>query len=158
MPVEALDARTHAFPIPIAGVLGADLLAGQVLDVRPDPCRVRLEPAGGPRSGGLPVALLDGVPYVQAAASDGKRSVSGLFRVSTGSPVVTSALAEGSALRALSVNGQLFENLAAATAATPDANAAGAIGEPVWSHWRMRLDLKRKRLWLAPEPSRTQGR
>ena len=35
-----LDPRSHAFPTPIAGVIGADILADHVLDIRFAPCRV----------------------------------------------------------------------------------------------------------------------
>ena len=44
--VEVLDLRTGALPTPIAGVIGADVLRGYVVDVSFAPCRVALRPAG----------------------------------------------------------------------------------------------------------------
>ena len=49
MRVLELDARTRSFPTPIAGVLGSDILAGQVLEIEQNPCRLRLSPP--PRRG-----------------------------------------------------------------------------------------------------------
>ena len=151
MPVEALDARTRDFPIPIAGVLGADVLAGQVLEVRPDPCRLRLEPSHAAVGEGLSVELRGGVPYVRAGISSGPRTLFGPFRVATGSPapVVLGAsqdLAPSETLRALSLDGKLLENLQAVLPPAPGAD--DAIGEPVWSRFTMRLDFGRRTLSL----------
>ncbi|HKR87047.1 MAG TPA: hypothetical protein VJS38_02640, partial [Phenylobacterium sp.] len=47
--VTKLDARLRALPTPVAGVIGADVLAGRVVDVRFAPCRVRIyEPGRAP--------------------------------------------------------------------------------------------------------------
>lgn len=43
------DARTYAFPTPIAGVIGADVLKAVIVEVDFQPCRVELHaPADGP--------------------------------------------------------------------------------------------------------------
>jgi hypothetical protein len=162
MSVESLDVRTRDFPVPIAGVLGADVLAGQVMEVRPDPCRVRLGPSRGGRRASMPVTLKGGVPYVQGAASDGTRGMAGAWRIATGSPSpvvldLARDLAPAGRLRALTVSGRLVENLAAAASPTPGGDALGAIGEPVWSQFNMRLDLGRRTLSLTPPPSRGQA-
>jgi hypothetical protein len=153
MRVVALDDRTRRFPIPIGGVLGADVLAGQVLEVRPDRCRVRISPSAAALGrAGMPVTLVDGVPYLRAAASDGARGARGLFRIDTGSPAPValddpSRIAEGR-LRGLSMDGRLFEAQAAIPRAKSDDGAMGAIGEPIWARFTIRLDFGRKTLSL----------
>ena len=169
MQVLELDARTRTFPTPIAGVLGSDVLAGQVLTVRQNPCRLRLSPSG--RSGGaraaitLPVELRAGVPYVRAGASDGVRSQTGVFRIDTGGPLAVTltpsaapvAPSDGR-LRALSLGGVLFENVSSAP--VPDAGdaALGGIGEPIWARFSIRLDYIARTLTLVePSPPRRAG-
>ena len=45
-----LDARTYAFPTPIAGVIGADMLSGYVVDLAVSPCRVAIwKPGSAPQ-------------------------------------------------------------------------------------------------------------
>ncbi|HEX4179168.1 MAG TPA: hypothetical protein VHY32_00100 [Caulobacteraceae bacterium] len=154
MRVIALDDRTRAFPTPIAGVLGADILVGQVLEVRMSPCRLNLSPSRPGSRRGLPIEIRGGVPFVRAAASDGTISVAGAFRIDTGSPA-PAMLAGGSVttpnnrLRALSFGDRLFENLAAIKR-PEDADGAGAIGEPIWSRFDLRLDFCRRILALEP--------
>jgi hypothetical protein len=154
MPVLELDARTRAFPTPIAGVLGADILKGQVLEVRPDPCRLRISPSRRRARAGMPVTLKDGVPYVRAAASDGAASAGGLFRIDTGStaPVAfnPAALAVSGRLRGLSLGDRLFEDVIAVPRTKADDGALGAIGEPIWAKFHMRLDFGGRRLVLEP--------
>lgn len=168
--VADLDARTHAFPTPIAGVIGADLLAGQVVDVDFAPCRVEIWPAGqAPRfrpARSLPLRLAGGAPVVDAAVADGPRTAVGGFVVSTGldSAVrldaalasVPGAKAEDLApygplrarLRALSLAGELFETLPAGLQPHVE-GAVGAVGAPVLARWRLRLDFARGRLLLG---------
>ncbi|MFZ3006904.1 MAG: hypothetical protein WA047_12045, partial [Phenylobacterium sp.] len=75
--VADLDARTYAFPTPIAGVIGADVLSAYVVDVSFAPCRVRIWPPG--RAPGFPadtrlaMPLRAGRPVVTAAVADGPR-------------------------------------------------------------------------------------
>lgn len=153
--VLALDDRTRAFPTPIAGVLGSDILAGRVIEVRPDPCRVRLSRHGPhtPAEITLPIELRGGVPYVRAGISDGARSAVGAYRIDTGSgrsaalasasPVVL----ESGRLRALALGGALFEAVPAER--RQDASPA-AIGEPIWSRFTLRLDYAARVLTLTP--------
>ena len=83
-----LDARTYAFPTPIAGVIGADLLSAHVVDVSFEPCRVEIWPADrAPRFGAdrrLAMTMAGGSPVVDAAAADGPRTAVGRFVVATG--------------------------------------------------------------------------
>src|SRR5258705_21152 len=73
--VEAIDRRPGARPTPIAGVIGADVLRGFVLDVSFAPCRVRRSPAGRARAfparWSLPLSWLAERPVVSAAVADG---------------------------------------------------------------------------------------
>lgn len=164
-----LDARTYAFPTPIAGVIGADLLSAYVVDVSFAPCRVEIWPAGkAPRFAAemrLAMALAGGSPVVSAAAADGPRTAMGGFVVATGLDgaarlsealaSVPGAAAEDVApygrlraeLRALSFAGQLFERLKAGLQPQV-AGAVGAIGPPVLAQWSLRFDFPRGRLLL----------
>ncbi|RYG00160.1 MAG: hypothetical protein EON94_09990, partial [Caulobacteraceae bacterium] len=86
--VADLDARTWAFPTPIAGVIGADLLAAYVVDVSFEPCRVAIYPRGqAPTFDAKTVLRLKrgaGVSTAQAAVSDGAVSRAGDFVIATG--------------------------------------------------------------------------
>lgn len=170
--VEVLDARLFALSTPVAGVIGADVLAGRVLDVRFAPCRVSLYEAGRAPAFGrgvtLPLAWRDGRPVAPAAVADGRRTLAGDFVVATGAdtPVrLRDDLADvpGAAkraplypygvvrptLRALSFAGDLYEAQASGLAAKADLDAAGEIGAPVLAHYRVRFDFVRGRLELA---------
>jgi hypothetical protein len=97
--------------------------------------------------------LEDGVPYVRASGSDGERSVSGMFRVDTGSPApvaldAASSLAPDGRLRGLSIGGTLFEDVLAVPRQAGGEGAVGALGEPVWSHFVIWLDFGRRTLTL----------
>lgn len=169
--VAALDGRTRRQATPITGVLGADLLAGLVLEVIPAPCRLRLADRADAFAPlvALPVRVQDGVPALDAAASDGTVSISGRFRVSTGADVgvrLNPSLAhadgvpadgEVATLRGLSLGGLLVEQPSAAVAAQDLPGADGEIGEPVWSAWGLVLDLKRGRLVLF-DPGQQKAR
>lgn len=168
--VADLDARTYAFPTPIAGVIGADVLAGQVVDVDFAPCRVEIwKPRRAPRFEArqvLAMRLSGGVPVVAGAVADGPRTAVGGFVAATGldAPVrldealagVPGAKAEDLApygarrarLRALSLAGELFENLPAGLTPPVD-GAIGAVGAPVLARWRLRFDFSRGRLSLG---------
>ncbi|HEX4183382.1 MAG TPA: hypothetical protein VHY34_08990, partial [Caulobacteraceae bacterium] len=168
MQVLALDDRTRAFAVPIAGVLGADVLAGRTLEVQPDPCRVRLsQPGRAPahRSGVvLPLQIKDGAPYIRAAVSDGMTGVAGEFRVDTGSPVsvtlgaASAALAREGRLRGLSIGGLLIESAPTKAAQDTPEGVLGRIGEPIWSRFAVRLDYAGQTLGLsAPRRARSRG-
>lgn len=164
-----LDARTYAFPTPIAGVIGADILSAYVVDVSFAPCRVSIWPVGkAPRFHAdtfLTMRLIDGRPVVTAAVADGPRTAVGGFVVATGLDSATrldEALASvpgagaldvapygprRAALRALSLAGELFEALTAGLQ-PPVEGAIGAVGPPVLSRWSLRFDFPRGRLLL----------
>jgi len=160
MQVLELDARTRGFVTPISGVLGSDLLAGLVLDVQPNPCRLHLSRPSRVRGLGstirLPLELRADVPYIRAGVSDGTRSEAGVFRVVTGGTVAVSLAsaaplkASDGRLRALAIGGTLFENVSAGPAPDPAEGALGRIGEPIWSRFRMRLDYAARTLTLSP--------
>jgi hypothetical protein len=181
--VAALDARFQGLPTPVAGVIGADQLWGYVLDVRFSPCRLGLwRPTQAPRFGAgriLPLGAAGGRPVVRASVADGTRTLTGGFVPATGSTVPVRlrddvADAPGAAkrealypygalrpdLRALSLAGDLFENLPSGLLAKADAPALGEIGAPVLARYRLRFDFPAGRLSLAREkgpPDRSSG-
>lgn len=167
-----LDARTYAFPTPIAGVIGADLLSAYVVDVSFTPCRVAIYPLSqAPRFHGetsLPLRTDGGVPTTRAAVSDGPNALAGQFVVATGAAAAVRvaqnlASVPGAAkpddllpygetrarLRAASFAGTLFENLPGGLAPAAG-QTAGVIGGPMLNRWRLRFDFPRGRLLLAP--------
>lgn len=167
--VADLDARTWAFPTPIAGVIGADLLAGYVVDVSFNPCRVAIYPLRRAPAfhavTSLPLEHGAGVALAQAAVSDGPEALRGRFVVSTGAdtairlserlaavpgaPKPDQILPYGEArasLRAASFAGALFENLDGGLVKEAG-SASGVIGAPLLSRWRsLRFDFARGRL------------
>lgn len=170
--VVKLDARLRALPTPVAGVIGADILAGRVLDVSFTPCRVRISAPGAEPpfhpAATLPLVWRAGRPIAPAAVSDGRRTVAGGFVISTGSDTAV-RLREGLAqapgasppeavypygaarprLRALSFAGDLYENLPSGLEAAPDLDADGEIGAPLLARYRLRFDFAHGRLDLA---------
>jgi hypothetical protein len=173
--VTDLDARTWAFPTPIAGVIGADVLSAYVVDIQFSPCRVRLSALGtAPRLPGGQVtafALAGGIPTVMAAVSDGPRARAGAFVIATGGDTSlrlasSQANAPGAAkpaellpygtwrarLRAASLAGQLWENLTVGFLADTDlpTGALGAIGPQRLAAWRIRIDYPGRQVILAP--------
>jgi hypothetical protein len=172
--VVKLDDRLRALPTPVAGVLGADLLAGHVLDVRFAPCRVTLQEPGRARpfihTVSLPLAWREGRPVAPAAIADARRAWTSDFVLATGSDTPVRlrddlADAPGAAhrealyaygearprLRALSFAGELFENLPGGLSARSGFDAAGEIGAPVLARYRLRFDFVRGELLLAKE-------
>lgn len=161
--VRDLDVRTHTFTTPIAGVIGADLLADFVVDIRFQPCWIALwrkgsEPRFRPRLT-LPVFWILQAPTIPASIADGPTALTGPFVVSTGlgRPVrLDAAMAsipgggDHGALRALSFGGRLFENIDAVL--QPEGETLGAVGAPVLSRFRMRLDMPGQSLQLTPAP------
>ena len=169
--VADLDARTYAFPTPIAGVIGADLLSNYVVDVSFAPCRVVIYPLRqAPRFASaavVPLKTIDGVATARAAVSDGPRAFAADFVVATGgdAPVrVSEGLAQApgakpqdvlpggerrASLRAASFAGTLFENLPGGLSPA-SARSAGVIGAPLLARWRLRFDFPHGRLLLAP--------
>lgn len=167
--VADLDSRAPGFATPIAGVLGADVLGRFVVDLDFAPCRVRFSSGRGWRAPrgtrSLPLSIVEGLPTVRAAVSDVRRARQGLFAIDwssraavrlTGgvfnppreSPPRSVAPAR---LRALSIGGDLYEEVSAGLAPDIDPALAGALGVDLWSRWRLRLDMAGGRLWLSPK-------
>ncbi|WP_374472131.1 hypothetical protein [Phenylobacterium sp.] len=170
--VADLDVRTGLLPTPVAGVIGADVLKDQVVDVSFAPCRVRLSrPGRAPAFPGqrLDLAWAEGRPVALAGASDGSTALRGPFVLSTGldAPVRLSealAAAPGAAtpgellpygvlrprLAALSFGDALLADVPAGLMnPTPD-SVAGALGAPVLARWRVRFDFPAGELRLQP--------
>jgi hypothetical protein len=164
MQIANLDAREARFVTGIAGVIGADALTGLVVDIQTAPCRVRLERRARPLAGAvrLRTRQIAGVPVVRAAISDGVTTRAGWFAIDTGRLGVRIADARltrepppgagdsPARLRALSLGGALFEQVPAGL--NPPAGLAGAVGEAVWSRYRLRIDLSRGWLEMARSP------
>ncbi|MDP2258437.1 MAG: hypothetical protein Q8J89_01795 [Caulobacter sp.] len=169
--VADLDGRAPGFVTPVAGVIGADILAAFVIDLRFEPCRVRLYAGRAPGVRGGAVLRLEtvgGVPAVRAAISDDRQARAGLFAVDWSSRAavrltgarITPAV-EGldparrdlapARLRALSLDGMLYEEPSAALATDLDPALAGALGLDLWSRWSLRLDIAGGRLTLLPK-------
>lgn len=164
-----LDARSAGFVTPIAGVIGADVLSRYVVDLDFSPCRIRLSlPGGAPRFAtgfSLPLSLTNGALTVPAAVTDGRHVRIGQFaldlsaeaalRLPGAAPVrtVKSDLAPRNTakgrLRALSFNDHLVEQPSVSLAPDLDPALAGAVGNGVWSRYRLRIDLGRAKLSLA---------
>lgn len=169
--VADLDGRAPGFPTPIAGVIGADVLARYVVDINFAPCRVRLSLRDGPRRRGsrvLTLTRVNGVPTVLAAVSDDRRARRGAFALDFSARAAVRLTAAGftpagskaeraprgaapARLRALSFDGALYEEASAALAADLDPALAGAFGTDLWSRWRVRLDIAHGRLVLSPK-------
>ncbi|HZZ35335.1 MAG TPA: hypothetical protein VFE03_06385 [Caulobacteraceae bacterium] len=174
MAVEDLDARSVGFDTTINGVIGADVLQRFVVEIDFDPCRVafhRRAPDRRAGAGRLRVSRAAGVPVVEATAFDGVRARRGLFAIDTASAGVRLDPEETSfsrplplgvdptlrhrppaRLAALSLAGRVFPRTPAGLLETPAPGLTGAIGDAVWSHYRMRLNLKAG--WLELEPVR----
>ena len=178
-----LDARMRKLPTPVAGVLGADVLRGKVVDVSFEPCRIAIYEAGRAPAFApatvMPMAWRSGRPVIAAAVSDGRKSFAADFVVSTGSDTPVRlrddlADAPGAAerealypygrsrprLRALSLAGDLFEMPPSGLIAKGELDAAGEIGAPVLAAYRLRFDFAQDRLHLAKPkgpPDRSDG-
>jgi hypothetical protein len=171
LPVQVvnLDARAAGFATPIAGVIGADVLGRYVVDLDFSPCRIRLSlPGRAPRfmsAFSMPLTLTNGALTVPAAVTDGSRVRAGQFaldlsaraalRLPDAAPAraVKSDLAPRNAakgrLRALSFSDHLVEQPSVSLAPDLDPALAGAVGNGVWSRYRLRIDLSRAKLSLA---------
>lgn len=166
--IEDLDARTRAFPTPIAGVIGADILRDYVVELSTTPCRLNLASPGTLSTApgrSLPITWLGATPVVSAAVSDGPTARVVALSPATGldtavrlSPAVASApgadtlaLAPHGAtradLRALSLGEVLFERVPTGLS-DGQSQADGAIGLMVLRRWRLRFDFPAQRLYL----------
>jgi len=177
--VASLDDRSLGLPTTINGLIGVDVLAGYVIDLRLAPCRLALwrrrAPPMGPAQT-LPVAWAAGVPTIAASISDGRTALEGRFAIDTGSGGVR--VAAGAArlsrapmgidaasrqqpparLSALGLGGDVIRNTAAGLASDAPAGVLGDIGDDVWARYALRLDLRAGRLQLAQPATRPSGR
>ncbi|MGH6955893.1 MAG: hypothetical protein ACREEW_04425 [Caulobacteraceae bacterium] len=173
--VADLDARSWGFPSTINGLIGADVLAGYVVEVRLAPCRIALwrrRPPRAPVLASLPVHIVSGVPTVEASIFDGQVGETGWFAIDTGTAAVrvSTALAALSRapkgldpdsrvrpparLAAVGLAGSALTNLPASLENDLPSGLVGGLGDAVWSRYAgFRLDLRRGRLQLlAPKP------
>jgi hypothetical protein len=174
--VASLDARSLGLPSTIMGLIGADAVAGRVIDIRFNPCRVVLSRRRAPRFHAvatLPIGMTEGVPAVPATISDGRTALAGRFAIDTGTAAVrlssvvaalsrpapqgvdpASRLDPPARLDALGLAGAVQRRLPAALEDGLPAALAGAIGTAAWSRYDLRIDLRRGRLELAaPRPA-----
>lgn len=172
--VADLDARTWAFPTPVAGVIGADALQGQVLDLSFHPCRVALHAPGTapPLAGArpLPVRWVGGSPAAFATVADATRAQTGLWSLSTGWPELRisdrlariDGLADAAKayppepaparLAAAGFAGRAaYRPWAGLIAAGETGDLAGRIGAEVLSAQRLRIDFAGRRVWIAQQ-------
>lgn len=171
--VKDLDRRTARFPTPIAGVIGADVLAAFVVDVRFTPCRLSVRRPLEAPAFRVDAALPLRADRVQAAGravvSDGVRAFGADFAIATGSDAgirldnrlarAPSDVAEPNRLlpnggtmgrlAAVSIAGQLAVRPSAGLEQGEDADLAGSIGGPLLAAWRLRFDFPRKQLLLS---------
>lgn len=172
-----LDARTHAFPTPISGVIGSGVLGEDILDLSLAPCRVALfAPGRAPwRRPAETVALgqAGSRPLIRATVTDGPTVRQGWFLLATSSdvalrlsrdavilppltelePLMPHGARRGS-VRALSVAGQLAETVPTSLD-VPEDGILGRIGPQVFAGWTLRLRsgrLELRRDWGPPAP------
>lgn len=182
--VADLDSRQWGFPTSLNGLIGADVLAGYVVELRFSPCRLTLR-RHAPAAAGLatlPVTMVGGVPTIGASIFDGTSRRSGQFAIDTAAAGIRIAAAHArfsrlsarvdplsrerppARLAALSLGGRVLQNQPAALQEDAPAGVLGGIGTDVWSRYVLRLDLGRDRLSLiapakvsAPRSSRSPG-
>jgi hypothetical protein len=166
--VADLDDRSWDFPTGISGVIGVDVLAGYVVELRFSPCRLSLlrHASGKPALATLPLEMVDGTPTVAATISDGATMLTGQFGVDTGAAGVrvSDAVARFSRLSArvdpmsrdhpparlasLTLAGDVRRQEPAALLGDAPAGVMGGIGTNVWARYVLRLDLRRSQLQL----------
>jgi hypothetical protein len=173
--VADLDARQWGFPTGIDGLIGADLMAGYVVELRVSPCRFALLRRGDPGQvvRRLPLRQVSGAPTIAATVSDGVSTRAGRFAIDTGGAGVrisadaarfsrlsasVDPLSRGhppARLAALRFGGVTLRDQPAALATDLPAGVLGAVGVDVWAPFVLRLDLRRGELDLiapAPDP------
>jgi hypothetical protein len=169
--VANLDARTLGFPSTLNGLIGADVLAGYVVELRFSPCRIALWRRSPPRwraAASLPIQIIGGVPTVRASITDGRVGLEGAFAIDTGALGVR--VSDGAArlsrtpkgvdpasrerpparLAALGLGGEVLRGVPAGIEPDTPTGQLGGIGDAVWSRYALRLDLRRGVLELAP--------
>jgi len=168
--VADLDDRQCGFPTTLNGLIGADVLAGYVVELRFSPCRLTLWRRRAPPATALatlPVTMIGGIPTVTASIFDGTKRRSGRFAIDTGAAGVRIGAARArfsrlsarvdpvsrdhppARLAALTVAGLVFQNQRSALETDAPAGVLGGIGTDVWSRYVLRLDRGRLSL-IAP--------
>jgi hypothetical protein len=171
--VANLDDRQWGFPTTLNGLIGADVLAGYVVELRFAPCRLTLwrrAPAASAQAT-LPVTMVGGVPTVSASIFDGAQARNGPFAIDTGAAGVRIVASRArfsrlsahvdplsrdqppARLAALSLAGRVFQNQPAALQDDAPAGLLGGIGTDILSRYVLRLDLRRDRLLLISPAS-----
>jgi hypothetical protein len=165
--VADLDARGAGFVTPIAGVIGMDVLAGHSVEIDFAACRVRIDrPWRAHRQVVLPVLVIDGLPTIEAAVSDGPTALRGAFAIDTASLALARLSTRGATgtgkldptsrhkaparLRALSIGGVLAENVPASLADDLPEGVTGTLGTGFWARHRLRLAADARTLSVAP--------
>ncbi|MFY8208954.1 MAG: hypothetical protein ACOVOE_06430 [Caulobacter sp.] len=162
-----LDDRGAGFVTPIAGVIGMDVLAGHSIEIDFSACQVRIDqPWRARRQVVLPVEVIDGLPTIAAAVSDGPTARRGAFAIDTASRAMARlSTREGrvagkldvsarhkapARLRALSIAGVLAENVPATLAEDLPEGVSGTLGTALWARHRLRLSADARTLSIAP--------
>lgn len=165
--VADLDARSAGFMTPIAGVIGMDVLAGHGVEIDFAHCRLRIDqPWRARRQVVLPVEVVDGLPTLQAAVSDGPTALRGAFAIDTASLAMARLSTRGATatgkldpaarhqaparLRALSIGGVLAQNVPATLADDLPEGVSGTLGVGLWAHHRLHLAADARTLSVAP--------
>ena len=165
--VADLDARGAGFVTPIAGVIGMDVLSGHAIEIDFRHCRLRIaRPWRARRQAVLPVTLVQGLPTIVAAVSDGPTALRGAFAIDTASRAMArlstrEAKASGkldlsarhrapARLRALSIGGVLAQNVPASLADDLPEGVTGSLGVGLWARHRLHLDAGATTLSVAP--------
>lgn len=182
--VADLDARSWGFPTTINGLIGADVLAGYVIDLSFSPCRISLQRRETPEKSlearplaTLPIRTVGGIPTVAASITDGRTALRGRFAIDTGTAGTRLSGAVASLSRtpkgidpasrvrppahlaALGLGDMALMEAPAALANDLPAGVMGGIGDAVWARYDLRLDLRRGRLQLwAPARTKVSGR
>lgn len=162
-----LDARGAGFVTPIAGVIGMDVLAGHSVEIDFADCRLRIDkPWRARRQVVFPVEVVQGLPTITAAVSDGPTALRGAFAIDTASRAMTRLSNRDAAttgkldagarnkaparLRALSIGGVLAENVPASLAEDLPDGVTGTLGTALWARHRLRLAADARTLAIAP--------
>jgi hypothetical protein len=165
--VADLDARGAGFVTPIAGVIGMDVLAGHGVEIDFADCRLRIDrPWRARRQVVLPVAVIEGLPTVVAAVSDGPTALRGAFAIDTASRAMARLSTRGAKtagkvdmaarhlaparLRALSIDGVLAQNVPATLADDLPEGVDGTLGTALWARHRLHLAADARTLSVAP--------
>lgn len=167
MRIVDLDARARDFDTNIGGVLGADVFAPFVVEVRPSPCRLRLMPRPRPVAAGAASAaitgagdsrpLLTGRIIEAAGARDGRL----LIDTSHWASQINANVGSGEALGRrvdIAVAGRRVADIQTVPRqprVTGVGEEDGSIGMAFWSRRRWRLDLQDG--WLDWGPVRRTG-